>query len=402
MHKNILIVGGGHAASQLCGSLLEGGYTGALTLISEEACLPYHRPPLSKAYLSEDKVGPPLLRPASAYGHAQILLNTRVTAIDRTQREVTLSTGERLPYDALVLATGTRARKLPDLPDTLDNVHYLRTHADAERLRDAFTKASSLTVLGGGFIGLEIAATGAKLGKRVEVFENAQRLLARAVSPEISETVAENLVQAGVALNLDCGPVTFDVADQRVTALNTVKQQHPVELLVVGIGAVPEVSLAQAIGLTCENGIRVDSHMRTEDPAIFAIGDCAHFPYAAWNRPMRLESVQNANDQARTLAAVLLDQDPQPYAALPWFWSDQGSLRLQIAGLMPAQGERLIRPGPKPGNFSILHFDQDRLVCVESINAPLDHIAARKLLLKDSHPEKAVLVDPAIHLKTHL
>src|SRR5690606_20885654 len=201
---------------------------------------------------------------------------------------------------------------------------------------------------------------------------------------------------------LDCGPVTLDLANQRVTALNTDDQQHPIELLIVGIGAVPEVSLAQAIGLQCENGISVDAHLRTEDPAIYAIGDCAHFPYAAWNRPMRLESVQNANDQARTLAAMLLGQDPQPYAALPWFWSDQGSLRLQIAGLMPAQAERLIRPGAKPGSFSILHFDQDRLVCVESSNAPLDHIAARKLLLKDSHPEKAVLVDPAIHLKTHL
>jgi len=402
-YNNLVIIGGGHAASQLCASLVEGGWPGRITLVSEEDSLPYHRPPLSKAYLKAPATDAQLLRPESAYTGIEVLLQTRATHIDPAQRTVSLTDGRALPYDAVVLATGARVRRVPGLPGTLDNLHYLRTRDDARRLRTALADAGSVTVLGGGFIGLEIAATAAHLGKPVTVFEMADRLLSRAVSPEISGHVAEVLRQAGVTLQIASGPLQFEQDGRRFTGLVHQGQHHAIDLAVAGIGATPEVALAQAAGLDCDNGIVVDSQMRSSDRRIFALGDCVSFPYLRWGQRLRLESVQNANDQARTLAGVLLGQNTPPYAALPWFWSDLGLLRLQIAGLAPphTQTQRVHRPGARADSFSVLHFDQGKLVCVESINAPADHIAARKLLEKGQLPGASILADPAVPLKAH-
>jgi len=401
--QKVVIVGGGHAAAQLCASLIEGSFAGQVTLVCEESSLPYHRPPLSKTFIKDPAAEPQLLRAESVYQEAgiDVRLGDAVTAIDRAARRVTLASGATLDYDALVLATGTRARKLPDVPEDTENLVYLRNTADALRLRDALGAAPSVTVLGGGFIGLEIAATAGHLGKPVTVFESAPRLLARAVSPEASAHVAETLREAGVAVRLGVTVDGFERDGSRITAVTVQGERHAVDLLVAGIGAVPETALAEAAGLACENGIVVDDHMRTADPAIYAIGDCTSFPYARWGKTLRLESVQNANDQARTLASVLLGQ-PAPYGALPWFWSDQGALRLQIAGLAPPDTERVLRPGAKPGSFSVLHFAEGHLVCVESINAPIDHIAARKLLEQGKNPPREQLADPAVPLKSFL
>ncbi|OZI77200.1 NAD(P)/FAD-dependent oxidoreductase [Bordetella genomosp. 12] len=400
--RQIVIIGGGHAAAQLCGSLADSGQDMAITLISEEAHLPYHRPPLSKTFIKDAAAEPALLRPAKAYDDAgvRLLLGETAVAIDRAERKVTLASGAQLSYDELVLATGTRARRLPGLEPEPANLHYVRSVADAQRLREALAAAGSVTVLGGGFIGLEVAATAAALGKQVAVFESQDRLLARSVSPEISDLVSANLREAGIALHLGAAVEGFDVADGRVRSLRAAGQAHAVELLIAGIGAVPETRLAEAAGLEVNNGIVVDGRMQTSDPHIHAIGDCTAFPYAREGRALRLESVQNANDQARVLAAVLGGQAAE-YHALPWFWSDQGALRLQIAGIAPAGCERRIRPGAKPGSLSVMHFLNGRLMCVESINAPLDHMAARKLLDLAEHPPVDVLLDPAVALKTH-
>ena len=401
--QKVVIVGGGHAAAQLCASLIEGSFAGQVTLVCEESSLPYHRPPLSKTFIKDPAAEPQLLRAESVYQEAgiDVRLGDAVTAIDRAARRVTLASGATLDYDALVLATGTRARKLPDVPEDTENLVYLRNTADALRLRDALGAAPSVTVLGGGFIGLEIAATAGHLGKPVTVFEAAPRLLARAVSPEASAHVAETLREAGVTVRLGVTVDGFERDGHRISAVTVQGERHPVDLLVAGIGAVPETALAEAAGLACDNGVVVDDHMRTADPAIYAIGDCTSFPYARWGKTLRLESVQNANDQARTLASVLLGQ-PAPYGALPWFWSDQGALRLQIAGLAPPDTERVLRPGAKPGSFSVLHFAEGHLVCVESINAPIDHIAARKLLEQGKNPPREQLADPAVPLKSFL
>ncbi|GAA5236686.1 ferredoxin reductase [Verticiella sediminum] len=401
--QKVVIVGGGHAAAQLCASLTEGGYTGKVTLVSDEPHLPYHRPPLSKTFIKDPAAEPQLLRAEAAYRDAgiELVLGDAVRSIDRAGRCVVLASGRTLDYDVLVLATGTRARRLPGLPESLENLVYLRNTDDALRLRSALGTASTVTVLGGGFIGLEIAATAGHLGKPVTVFEAAPRLMARSVSPEASEHVAATLSEAGVQVRLGAKVEHVEHDERRVAALMVDGERYPVDLLVAGIGAVPETSLAEAAGLACDNGVVVDAHMRTADQAIYAIGDCTSFPYARSGKSLRLESVQNANDQARTLAGVLLGK-PAPYGALPWFWSDQGALRLQIAGLAPPDAERALRPGAKPGSFSVLHFVGGQLVCVESINAPIDHIAARKLLEQGVQVPREQLVDPAIPLKSHL
>jgi len=400
--QKVVIVGGGHAAAQLCASLIEGGFPGSLTLVCEEASLPYHRPPLSKTYIKDPEAPIQLLRPETAYANAgvQVLLADAAVGIDRDAGRLTLASGKQLDYDALVLATGTRARRLPDVPDELQNLIYLRNADDAARLRAAIADAPSVTVVGGGFIGLEIAATAGALGRPVTVFESAPRLLARSVSPEASEHVARVLHDSGVDLRLSSDLQHIRTENGRVRSVVVNDVEHPVDLLVAGIGAVPEITLAQAAGLDCLNGIVVDGLMQTSAPGIYAIGDCTSFPYARWGKTLRLESVQNANDQARTLAGVLLGTKT-PYHALPWFWSDQGALRLQIAGLAPPDTERVLRPGAKPGSFSILHFADGHLVCVESINAPMDHLAARKLLELGLNPPREVLADPAVPLKSH-
>lgn len=401
--QKVVIVGGGHAAAQLCASLIEGNFAGTVTLVCEEASLPYHRPPLSKTFIKDPAAETQLLRAEAVYRDAgiEVVLGDAATTIDREGRQVVLASGRTLGYDALVLATGTRARKLPDVPADAENLVYLRNAEDAVRLRTAIGTAATVTVLGGGFIGLEIAATAGHLGKPVTVFEAAPRLMARAVSPEASVHVADTLREAGVDVRLGVTVDGFELDGKRVAAVTVQGQRHAVDLLVAGIGAVPETALAQAAGLDCANGVVVDDHMRTSDPAVYAIGDCTSFPYARWGKSLRLESVQNANDQARTLASVLLGQ-PAPYGALPWFWSDQGALRLQIAGLAPPDTERVVRPGLKPGSFSVLHFAEGHLVCVESINAPIDHIAARKLLEQGKNPPREQLVDPAVPLKSFL
>mgnify|MGYP001093710313 CR=1 FL=1 len=401
--QKVVIVGGGHAAAQLCGSLVEGKFPGSITLVCEERRLPYHRPPLSKAFLKDPSAETQPLRAESSYTEAgiEVLLGEPAVAIDRATRTVTLASGRVLPYDALVLATGTRARRLANVPDDLENLIYLRNAADAGRLRDALAAAESVVVLGGGFIGLEIAATARQFGKSVTVYEAAPRLLARVVSPEVSEHVARVHRESGIEIHLDALVDQVEVEGRRAVAIHVGGERRPIDLIVAGIGAVPETSLAEAAGLECNNGIVVDAYMRTSDPAIYAIGDCTSFPYAPWGSPLRLESVQNANDQARTLAGVLLGR-PEEHGALPWFWSEQGNLRLQIAGLAPSGTERYIRESNRPGSFSVLHFAEGRLVCVESVNNPVDHIAARKLLEAGRNPPREQLLDPSIPLKAHL
>ena len=410
----IVIVGGGHAAAQLCASLAEGGAGARVHLVCVEPRLPYQRPPLSKSFL---KSAAELIQPHRSeawYAQAGISVHLAdaAVAIDRAARKLTLQSGKVLAYGHLVLATGTRARHLPHLlpaPEGLANVAALRSAADAERLRDQLAAAQHVTVLGGGFIGLEIAATARALGKAVTVLEAAPRLLMRSVSPELAAHVLETHRSAGIDVRLGVAVGGFEASGGRLQALHADGQRQAVELLVLGVGAVPEHSLASAAGLLCENGISVDALMRTSDPHILAIGDCAHFTEHHSGRHVRLESVQNANDQARTAAATLLGREA-PYQALPWFWSEQGGMRLQMAGLMLSDGPsvgasdctRHRRPGATAASFSILHYLGERLVCVESVNAPLDHMAARKLIEAGKSPAPALACDASVPLKAHV
>ncbi|MEZ5727926.1 MAG: FAD-dependent oxidoreductase, partial [Burkholderiaceae bacterium] len=314
--SGVVIIGAGHAAAQLCASLREQKVEGPITVVGNEGQLPYHRPPLSKTFVKDDQTPVPAIRPASYYEKlgVTLVLDDAATAIDREARRLTLASGRTLDYDWLVIATGARARRLPTIPPGTGRVHELRNAADALGLRQAFAGIDSLTVIGGGFIGLEIAATARQLGKRARVIEAAGRLLGRAVSPELSDYLLRTHREAGIDIALEARIDEVVVEDGELVALVVDGQREPVEALVVGIGAEPVVELAKAAGLDCANGVVVDASMRTADPTILAIGDCVSFPRSTGEGMLRLESVQNANDQARC-AALTIAGRPAPYAA---------------------------------------------------------------------------------------
>jgi 3-phenylpropionate/trans-cinnamate dioxygenase ferredoxin reductase subunit len=310
-----------------------------------------------------------------------------------------------LPWERLVLATGTRARQMVDLKPGLENVASLRAADEAHRLRTRLAAAEQVTVLGGGFIGLEVAATAKALGKSVQVIESAPRLLGRAVSPELSAHVLATHRANGIDIVLGAQTGAFEVEGDRLVSIEVNGAKQPVDLLLLGIGAVPETALALAAGLECADGIVVDGHMQTSAADVLAVGDCTRFPDRRAGRSLRLESVQNANDQARTAVATLTGA-ARAHDAVAWFWSDQGGMRLQMVGLMPAEGTpglaSVRRPGPKPEAFSLFHYVDGQLVCVESVNAPVDHMMSRKLLEAGRSPDAAAIADVSIPLKNHL
>lgn len=402
--RDIVVIGGGHAAAQFCIGMAEAGQGGRLRLVCGEPHLPYQRPPLSKSFLKNvDEVAQPI-RGEAWYAEAGIELHMAAAAeaIDRALCTVRLAGGQVLPYAHLVLATGTRARAMPSLAAGLCNVCTLRTAADARSLRRRLEGAGRVVVLGGGFIGLEIASTARMLGKHVTLIEAAGRLLGRSLSPELAEHVLIRHRASGVDVRLGVAPSRFECAGERCLAVWLDGQRLEADLLVVGIGAVPETALAEAAGLACRDGVLVDGFMRTSDPRILAIGDCTRFPLPGDSGDRRLESVQNANDQARTAVATVLGQSV-PYAALPWFWSEQGDMRLQMAGCMPVDSVRHRRQGGRPDAFSILHYTPGgRLACIESVNAPQDHMAAKKLLESGRSPPPAAACDGSVALKSFL
>ncbi len=399
----ILIIGAGHAGTALCAALAANGQGKRIRLIGAEADLPYQRPPLSKSFLKNPDETLQGQRSQAWFAEQGIALHLgdALVDIDRAQRRVRLQSGQILNYSFLVLATGALARRLPALGEGLSNVAVLRTAQDARGLRQALQAAQRVTVLGGGFIGLEIAATAQSLGKTVTVLESAPRLLGRSLCAPMAEHVLQSHRQAGIELRLGIRVDGFqtDAAGQRLDALHVDGRREALDLLVLGIGAVPDDQTARAAGLLCDNGIVVDGALRTADPAILAIGDCANFPDARTGQRLRLESVQNANDQARSACATLLGRD-EPYRALPWFWSEQGALRLQMAGLLPVDAQTHRRPGATPASFSLLHNAAGRLACVESMNASGDHIAARKLMEAGKSPAPEVACDPSVTLRS--
>jgi 3-phenylpropionate/trans-cinnamate dioxygenase ferredoxin reductase subunit len=378
----IVIVGAGHGGSQVAFSLRQGGHEGRVILVDAEGESPYQRPPLSKAYLT-GQVEPDdlLFRPAAFYDEQRIdLIRGRAVRIDRVAREVHLADGSRIGYGHLVLATGGHARALTVPGVALAGVQALRTLADARPLRPLLAAASRVAVVGAGFIGLEFAAVAARQGLPVTVIETVDRPMARAVSPAISQVFRQAHARWGVQWRLGSSVQEIVGVDGRVTGVRcdggTVVDA---DLVVYGIGMVPNVDLAKAADLAVGNGIVVDARLVTSDAAISAIGDVALFPDAYAGRAMRLESVQNAADQARHVAARLLGKD-HPYAACPWFWSDQGELKLQIAGL-PSLCDEFIGVGEADAEHAVvLGFDQGRLRSVETVNRAAEHMMARRVL----------------------
>ncbi len=368
--QDIVIIGAGQGGLQAAMSLRQDGFEGNITLIGAEPGLPYQRPPLSKAYLKSGDAGALQLRPESFFEKKQITLvsGTRVDRIDRDAR--TVQAGERVfSYDHLILATGTRNLRppIPGAELALD----LRTLEDAARLRDALDRPMRCAVIGGGFIGLEFAAVARALGHEVTVAEAAPRLMARAVSPETSERFLGMHRDMGTEVLLG-DPVCEVRADGISLAGGT---RIAADLVLMAAGVIPNTELAAAAGLAVDNGVVVDAHMLTADPAISALGDCAVFPDPATGRPVRLESVQAATDHARLISKRLTGKAEAPYDAVPWFWSDQADSKLQIAGLAAAGDATVTR-----ADGAIFRFAGDRLSAVETVNDARTHMLSRKRL----------------------
>lgn len=385
MLSSIAIVGAGQAGFQLAASLRQEGYHGKIVLIGDEAGLPYQRPPLSKAYLLGKLDASALSFRSQKFfeEHDITLVQGRVVAIDRTNRSVALASGTHLPYDHLVLALGAHNRELPVPGADLEGVFGLRTLADADRVMQRFASAHHVIVCGAGFIGLEFAAVATAQGCSVHVLELEGRPMARAVSAETSARFRAEHEARGVRFDFGQGLSHIEGVDGRVAhVVTTGGLRLPADLVMVGVGVLPNAYLAAEAGLEIENGIKVDGDLLTSDPSISAIGDCASFPSRHAGRRLRLESVQNAADQARCVAVRLAGKPPQAYGAMPWFWSDQGALRLQIAGLSHGTDATVIVGNQAANQFSVLCFKDERLIAVESVNSAGDHMAARKLLAR--------------------
>ncbi|MEM8983557.1 MAG: FAD/NAD(P)-binding oxidoreductase [Pseudomonadota bacterium] len=381
--KHCVVVGGSHAGSQVALNLAKAGWDGAITLIGDEPYMPYHRPPLSKDFLAGAKTLDQLhLRPSAQYEKANVAvrLGETVTAIDRSEQTVTVGDGATLHYDRLVLATGARVRRLPTDGAQLPGVFYLRNAADSLAIQAAAETATAAAVIGGGYIGLEAAATLRKRGLPVTVIEAADRVLQRVTSPEMSAFFERVHTEEGVDVRTSTG-VTRILGTSHVTGVELADGAHiDADLVIVGIGVVPNVELAEAAGIDCDDGIVVDELARTSDPNIWACGDCAAGHNRYLSRRLRLESVQNANDQGLVVARSIAG-GTEPYDAVPWFWSTQYDVKLQIAGLTTDYTSTVARGDMRSGrSFALCYLDGTRLIAVDAVNAPRDFIMARQLL----------------------
>jgi 3-phenylpropionate/trans-cinnamate dioxygenase ferredoxin reductase component len=400
--STIVIVGTGQGGFQTAASLRDNGFDGRVVMIGDEPGLPYQRPPLSKGYLTGDVNEAGLrLRPASFYANHGIELhdNERVTDVDRRSRRVRTASGAEVVYDHLVLATGARERPLQVPGVDLDGVFGLRTLVDSDALRPRLDTAHDVVIVGAGFIGLELASVAAKRGARVHVVEVAPRPMGRAVSAAISEFFTEAHAGRGVGILFGSAVQRIIGVDGRVTGVSTTDGVTlAADVVLVGIGIVPNVELAAAAGLVTDNGVVVDAELVTADAAISAIGDCAAFPSRFAGGRVRLESVQNAVDHARCVAARLAGK-PAAYDAVPWFWSDQGDLRLQIVGLTAGYDTAVTRGNIESGKFSVFCFRGPKLLGIESVNRPADHMAGRRLLASSPALTHAQAADESFDLK---
>lgn len=399
---SVVIIGAGHGGGAAAAQLRQQGFAGPIVLIGDEQHAPYQRPPLSKGWLKGEVGHDGLtLRPREWYEEAKVELrtSTRVVRIDRAAHQVILSTGETVDYDQLIIATGARARKLALPGSDLVGFLELRTIEDAEAIKACFKPGFRLAVIGGGYVGLEVAASARGLGAEVEVLERENRLLARVAGPVLSTFFREVHEGHGVRFHFGCSIEGFEGLDGRVTGVRLVGGDIvPCDAVLIGIGAIPNDELARDAGLDCDNGVVVDDQARTSDPAIFAIGDMTQRPMAIYGRTLRLESVPNALEQARQAAAAIAGAAP-PKPETPWFWSDQYDLKLQIGGLPFDVDQVIVRGDPSTRKFSVFHLSGNKVQAVEAINAPQDFMVGRSMLGQRRAVDPARLSDASIPIK---
>ncbi len=402
VHARVVILGAGHAGGSAAALLRQYGAQGPITLLGEEPILPYHRPPLSKAWLQGEASAESLaLKPASFYAEQNIHFrpNTRVTSIDRGARTVLLADGSSLDYDYLILATGARPIALPIAGAAPQGVLFLRTAADAEALKNQIGPGKRLAVVGGGYIGLEVAASARALGAEVVVLEREPRLLSRVASAPLSKFFRDTHVQHGVRFEFNANVAEFQGKDGRICGVKLDDGRNiECDAAVVGVGARPNDELAAEAGLETARGVVVDRHARTSDPHIFAIGDVSLRPTTFYNRMVRMESVPNALEQARQAACAITGR-PAPAEEVPWQWSDQYNIKLQIAGYAFDVDEIVMRGEPGSGKLAVFHLKGDQVQSVEAINAPPEFMMGRQLIGNRKAVDRARLANPAISIK---
>ncbi|MFZ9872888.1 MAG: NAD(P)/FAD-dependent oxidoreductase [Steroidobacteraceae bacterium] len=398
---SVVIIGAGQAAAQLVDSLRRRNYAGTITMVGDEG-LPYQRPPLSKKYLAGELGLDRLqLRQQSYFQdqHVDLRLGRKAIGLDRQARRVHLDDGAMLEYEHLVIATGSHPRRLSMPGAELAGVHYLRSLQDADRLRTEVHVGQHAVIIGGGYIGLEVAATLRQLGMEVTVLEMADRVMNRVVAEPVSRYYEHEHANHGVKIELNARVLALHGdAHGRVCSVDTHRGNIAANLVVVGIGVVPTDELAQQAGLICENGIVVDDYCRTSDPAIFAIGDCSNHPSVHYSRRVRLESVDNAFEQANTVAANMTGT-PTRHDRVPWFWSDQYHHKLLIVGLADDHDQAILRGDPANHSFSVCYMRDGEFIAIDTVNMAKDQMAARKLIAARMRPDPAKLVDISIPLK---
>lgn len=379
-----VIIGGGHAAGALLATLQQSKYQHEVVLVGEEQHPPYQRPPLSKSYLAGEVEQESLyLKPSSLYENAgyQLRLGVRVDHIDRSSKTIRLSDQSTIQYNRLVLATGSQVRRMKSPGAESKGIYYLHDIADADALREELIPGKRLVIVGGGFVGLEVAASAVKKGVRVTVLEAAERLMQRVTGPEISAFFYARHRDAGVDLRLDTGVIGFETGDHGRVAGVTLANGDTVsaDIVLVSIGVIPDTALAEAADLACDGGILVDEHTRTNDPAILAIGDCTRHRNLFFEGRQRLESVANAVDQARTAAATLMGED-KPYDSVPWFWSNQYDIRLQMVGLSQGHDQRVMRGTLGDKEFAVFYLRDGCVIAVDAVNLPIAFMVGKQLV----------------------
>ncbi len=400
--STVVIIGAGHAAGQVAASLRQDGHEGPIIMLGDEPVIPYQRPPLSKQYLSgEQGIERVYLRPQKFYDDKHIDVHTGVSVdrIDRTAKSVHTSAGDTIGYDHLIIATGSRARKLTIEGSTLGGIHYLRSVADVDAIRGEMAPGKKLVIVGGGYIGLEVASVTVVAGLEVHVIEMEARILQRVTTPDMSAYYHQLHTSRGVHIHVGTGVQGFSGSGGRVTAVLAGNKSFPADLVIVGIGIIPNIEIAKEAGITCENGIVVDEHCRTNDPNIYAIGDCTNHPNPLLGRRLRLESVPNAMEQAR-VASANIRGDAKTYSAIPWFWSDQYELKLQMVGFSSDGNQQVLRGDKTANQFAVFYLKDGIVVAADAVNSPKEFMLCKQMIGK---PVDAVkLADPAQDLKALL
>jgi 3-phenylpropionate/trans-cinnamate dioxygenase ferredoxin reductase subunit len=397
----MVIVGAGHAAGQAAASLRQEGYDGEIVIIGDEPHIPYQRPPLSKQYLAgEHGLEKVYLRPEKFYQDKNVTVKTgvKVEAIDTAAQTVTTDAGETVAYDKLLLATGGRPRRLTIPGHDLRGIHYLRGIEDVDGIRQDMAPGKKMVIVGGGYIGLEVAAVAVEHGLEVHVLEMESRILQRVTTERMSAYYHQLHESRGVHIHTNAAVTAFKGSGHVDGVICGDNQEvYPADIVIVGIGIVPNVEIARDAGIDCDNGILVDDHCRTSDPNVYAAGDCNNHPNPLLGRRLRLESVPNAMEQARVAAANMCGGD-KTYASIPWFWSDQYELKLQMVGFSANADTEVVRGDMDANQFAVFYLEKGKLVAADAVNSPKEFMVCRQLVGKEV--DAAALADPETDLKT--